>query len=194
MVKNKKMQVFANSQKKGNFIEKTIRHNKKNKIKFEISFENNDTYFDEFDEELVNEIVSNIQEKENEDKSYQIEIGSPITPKNRNKKNENKDYIIKELISFSKIFMEQFLETISRSNIIFEKTSFCFILDCSLYLGIKVKLFNLLVVLSIIKVLYMVDIKFSILLSADDKYKIIIKNYNDIFDYEDLIEILFVLM
>ena len=191
MVKNKEMQVFTDSQRKENFIEKTFRHNKKNKINFQISFENNDAYFNEFDEELVNDIVSNIQEKENEDKSYQIEIGSPIIPKNRNKKNDNKDYIIKELVTFSKIFMEQFLETISRTNITFEKTSFCFIIDCSLYLGIKVKLFNLMIILSIIKILYMIDIKFSILLSADDKYKIIIKNYNENFEYEDLIEILY---
>ena len=190
-VRNNEIKVFTPSQRKEKFIEKKFEDDKNYKIKFQISFENNDTYFDEFDDELVNKIISNIKEKDNEDKSYKIETESPIVPNNRNKKQEEKEYIIKELLSFSKIYMEKFLETISKADITFETTSFCFIIDCSLYLGYKVKLFNLMIILSIIKVLNMIDMQFSILLSADDKYKIIIKNYNEHFDYEDLIEMLY---
>ena len=104
----------------------------------------------------------------------------------------NKDlYITKDLLIFSKIYMEKFLELISKSIINFQKNAICFIIDCSLYLGFKAKLFNLLLILSIMKTLYIVDIQFSIILSADDKYKVIIKNYDDNFNYEDLIEILY---
>lgn len=47
------------------------------------------------------------------------------------------------------------------------------------------------IILSIIKICYIIDIEFSILLSADDKYKVVIKNYEENINYEDLIEILY---
>ena len=88
--------------------------------------------------------------------------------------------------------MEKNLELITKTNINFQKISFCFIIDCSIFLSIETKLYNLLLILSIIKIFYIINIEFAILLSADDYYKILIKNYDDEYiSYEDLIEILY---
>ena len=193
-VRNKQLNIYKPTEEKIKFIEKNFEDDKNKKIKFQISFEENEEYFCEFDEQLINKIISNIKEKENEDKSFKTNIEPPIEPKNirqMNIKNDNKEYIIKNLVNFSKPYMEQFLELISKSKLNFKKTSFCFIIDCSLYLGIKVKLFNLMLILSMIKLFYIIDIKFSIVLSADDKYKVIIKKYSDFIEYDDLIEILY---
>ena len=194
IVKNKKIKLIIPSFKKINFIKKNYEdYPKKRRFKFPIFFE--DSYeFNEFDEELIKKIFSNINDRKEEDETYQIKIEAPIYPRSLKEKviiNDKKDYIVKDLISFSNYYMEKFLEVISKSNINFPEFSFCFIIDCSLYLGIKVKLFNLMVILSIIKLFYMIDINYSILLSADDKYKIVIKDYNDNFNYEDLVEILY---
>ena len=68
--------------------------------------------------------------------------------------------------------MEKVLELMTKTNIIFRKTCFCFIIDCSRYLGIEIKLFNLLIVSSIIKILSIIDLEFAVLLSADDEYDV----------------------
>ena len=196
MVKNKTIKIFKPSEQKANFIEKNYDDFKNKKIKFNLSFEENDEYFNEFDEELIQKIIANIKEREEkeEDETYKIKIEAPLIPQNLRKENKirnSDDYITKDLLIFSKNYMEKFLEFITKTDIIFEKILFCFIIDCSLYLGIKVKLFNLLIILSIIKILFIIDIKFSILLSADDMYKVVIKNYYDVINFEDLIEILY---
>ena len=195
MVRNKNVKIFKPTNKKVDFIEKNYYEIKQKKLKFHISFEDNKEYFNEFDDDLINKIISNIKEKENENKNYDIITESPIIPQSLKKinfkKKYNRDYIIKDLLESSHNYMEKFLETISKTNINFNKTSFCFIIDCSLYLGIKLKLLNFIIISSMIKILYIIDIQFSILLSADDKYKVIIKNYDQNIDYEDLMEILY---
>ena len=180
--------------RKINFIEKNYEdYPKKRKFRFPIYFENN-FEFNEFDEELIKKILSNIDDRKEEDETYQIAIEYPIYPlslKRKSIQNNIKDYITKDLINFSKYYMEKNLEMISKTNLNFQEISFCFIIDCSLYLGFNVKFFNLMIIISIIKLFYIIDIEFSILLSADDKYKIVIKDYNDNFNYEDLVEILY---
>ena len=47
------------------------------------------------------------------------------------------------------------------------------------------------IILSIIKIFYIINIEFAILVAADDNYKIVIKKYKDYINYEDLIEILY---
>ena len=149
------------------------------------------------DELLINYIISNIMEqKDNEElKSYSIQIQSPIFKNNLKsyiQKNNCNNYITKTLIIFAKYYMEKILELISKININYQKTSICFIIDCSSYLNIEIKLVNLLIILSIIKILYIIDIQFAIFLSADNNYKIVLKNYDDDYIlYEDLIEILY---
>ena len=44
------------------------------------------------------------------------------------------------------------------------------------------------IVSSIIKVIEIIDIKFSVLLTADDKFKVILKDFEDEINFEDLIE------
>ena len=83
------------------------------------------------------------------------------------------------------------MEIITKTKINFQKIAFCFIIDCSQYFKLETKLFNLLIILSIIKIFYIIDIPFSIFLSADEKYKIVLKNYEDDINYEDLIEFLY---
>ena len=198
IVKNNKTKVLRPSDKNANCMEKNYDDLKNKNIKFEFSFEDNDGYFSEFDEELIQNIISNIKEREEEvkEETYEIKIKKPLIPKSLSKQNNNKnenrnDFITKNLLIFSKNYMEKCLELITKSNLNFVKISICFIIDCSLYLSIKNKLLNLIIILSIIKVLYIIDIEFSILLSADDMYKVIIKNYDDDICYEDLIEILY---
>ena len=159
-------------------------------------------YFDDksninkYDEQLINTIITNI--KENEEKkdknNFSLKTEKPKFKKTLKDYIEkgNKNYIIKNFISFAKYFIETYLEKLTKSNLNFHDISFCFIIDCSQYLIPEMKLFNLLMILSIIKILYIVDIQFSIFLTADDNFKVILKDYDDDFiDYEDLIEILY---
>ena len=195
MVKNKTIKILLPSEKKLNFIEKNYDDYKDKKIKFNLSFKDNDEYFNEFDEDLSKKIISNIKEKEEEeDETFKIKIEAPLIPQSLNKGIEtknNNDYIIKDLLNFTRNYVEKFFELISKTKLNFQKVAICFIIDCSLYLEIKVKLFNLMIILSIIKIFYIIDIKFSILLSADDLYKVVIKNYDNDIIFEDLIEILY---
>ena len=87
--------------------------------------------------------------------------------------------------------MEKFLEQISQTNLDFCELAFCFILDCSLFLGMNTKLINLMIILSILKVIEIINIKFSILLTADDNFKILLKNYDEDINFEDLIEVIY---
>ena len=197
MVRNKQVKIFFSSDKTAKFIEKNFEEKKNYQIKFEISFEDNEEYFNEFDKDLIDKIISNIQEKENEDEdeTYSVTTQEPTIPQNIKTKNDimknDEEYILKDLLTFSKKYMEKILGLLSKTDINFQKISFCFIIDCSLYLGIEVKLLNLMVIISIIKLFYIVDIEFSIFLAADDNYKIIIKQYDDYINYEELIEILY---
>ena len=197
LVANNNIKIFGDVGNKANFIDKSFEDdkNKNSIIKFPLSFEENDEYFNEFDEQLINKIISDINKRENEDESYKIPTEPPIEPQTLRKeiiKNDKNNYITKNLIDYSQNYIEYLFELLSKIDINFSKISFCFVIDCSLYLGIKAKLFNLMIILSIIKILYILDIKFSILLSADDNYKVIIKKYNDSrIDYEELIEILY---
>ena len=56
-MKNKEIKVYAPTDNKQNFIEKTYEDKKDEQIKFDISFENNDAYFNEFDSELFFDIT-----------------------------------------------------------------------------------------------------------------------------------------
>ena len=47
------------------------------------------------------------------------------------------------------------------------------------------------IILSILKSLEIIDIKFSILLTAGDNFKVLLKKYEDNINYEELIEILY---
>ena len=87
--------------------------------------------------------------------------------------------------------MEKCLENKSKSHVDFSKITFCFILDCSLCLGMEKKLNILIIVLSIIKIIEMMNIKFSILLTADDCFKVILKDYEEEIYYNKLIEIIY---
>ena len=159
----------------------------------EVSF-NIENFFNEYDKQLINKIIQKISEGiENEN----LEISThfpykPISLSNKKKNNNNnEEYITKDLIKISRIFMEKCLENISKSHADFSKIAFCFILDCSLYLGMEKKLNILMIVLSIIKIIEMMNIKFSILLTADDFFKVIIKDYDEEIYYNKLIEIIY---
>ena len=185
LVTNNNIELLLQRENKTNLIEKTFEN------KFDKSLEKKD---DDFDEMLINKIISNMKKINNEDEEYSITFESPFIPKNLKQANiqtGNHDFIINDLLIFSKNYMEKILELITKTNINFRKISFCFIIDCSKYFGIKDKLFNLMIILSIIKICYIIDIEFSILLSADDKYKVVIKNYEETINYENLIEILY---
>ena len=177
-----------------NYKSTIINEKYRNNINSENCFNNSNSY--ENDEFLINLINPNINENEMKEKGrlFPLENQSQIFKvnfKKYDKKDKQKDYITKELIIFSKYYMEKFFELITRININYEKISICFIIDCSLYLNIEIKLLNLLIITSIIKTLYIINIQFAILLSADDNFKIIIKDFDDDIIYEDLIEILY---
>ena len=162
---------------------------KSNLLEINISFENEDL-FNPLDETLVNKIIKNINKGDKDDGNYKIgNLIPPIEPQNLCKDNNNNDeYLIKNLIAISKPYIISFFELFSRITIDFSNIAFCFILDCSLYLGFKKKLEYLMYILSIIKIIQMLNIKFCIFLSADDNYKVLIKKYDEFINYEDLIE------
>ena len=164
----------------------------------DISFNQKDL-FDENDARLVNLLLDKINSKIkedgtiDEDDSFKIDkIEGPIEPKEYKNCNMDKDNIINELINNSQIYIYKFFEQISKCNLNFSEIGFCFIIDCSLYLGTWLKINNLIIILAILKVIEIIDIKFSILLTADDKFKVILKNYEDEkINFENLIEIIY---
>ena len=182
---------------KFNILEKNFDNDEKTNIT-NISF-NEKNIFDENDKQFINLLLDKIKAKIKEDgtieedNSFKIDkIEEPYKPKSKYKNdNMNKQYIINELINNSQIYMEKFLEQISMSKVNFSEMGFCFIIDCSLYLGNRLKLVNLMIILAILKVIEIIDIKFSILLTADDKFKVLLKNYEEKINYENLIEILY---
>ena len=158
----------------------------------EVSF-NIKNFFNEYDKQLISKIIQKISEGI-EDENLEISTQFPYKPNslsNRNNNDNNEEYITKDLIKISRRFMEKCLEKISKSHVDFSKIAFCFILDCSLYLGMENKLNILMIVLSIIKIIEMMNIKFSILLTADDFFKVIIKDYEEEIYYNKLIEIIY---
>ena len=163
---------------------------KNNLLNFNIPLENEDL-FNPLDETLLNKIIENINKGDKDNGNYKInDLKPPIEPKNLCKDNNksNDEYLIKELIEISKSYIFSFFELFSRITIDFSNIAFCFILDCSLYLGIEQKFDYLIYILSILKVIQMLNVKFCIFLSADDNYKVLIKKYEEIINYEDLIE------
>ena len=194
LMTNKQMNLLLPLDKKENFLEKIYQDNENNKIEYHMDLEDKDEGLNEFDEGLIDKIISEIKNKENEkeDEFFDCITENPVETINlKKKKKNNRNYIVKDLISFSRKYMEKFLELMTKTNINYKKISFCFIIDSSIYLGLDIKLYNLMAILSIIKLFYIIDIEFSILLSADDKFKVIIKNYDENINFEDLIEILY---
>ena len=175
---------------------------KKNDIN---NVENNDNSLDiSYLKEEINNIFLRIKEnleafeKNDEDKKNKVIPNFKYTEQNllsnsniiNDINNINKEFIRKELIKYSEKYMYDFFKQISLCNINFNNISFCFVLDCSLYLGFKTKIINLMILLSLLKVIEINDIKYSILISDGDNndYKIIIKNYDEKINVEDLIE------
>ena len=146
----------------------------------------NENIFNKYDLNIINKIIQNIKEGEKE--NYEVIIDEPPYEPSKLNKDEDKVYIINDLLKISKIYIDRFFVQLSKCDIELFKFSFCFVLDCSLYMGLENKLINLMIVLSILKVIEMINIKFSILLTADDKFKIIIKKYEETINFEDLIE------
>ena len=181
---------------KKDILQKNYQNEGKSNIK-NISF-NIKNFFDENDEQLIILLLDKIKDKIkedgtiDEDDSFKIDkIEKPLEIKYNKNCNMNKNNIIEELINNSQIIIEKFFEEISKCNLNFSEIGFCFIIDCSLYLGIWLKFINLIIILSILKSIEIIDIKFSILLTADDKFKVILKDYDEKINYENLIEILY---
>ena len=162
---------------------------KNNLLDLNIPFENEDL-FNPLDETLLNKIIENINKEDIDNDNYKLSnLKPPIEPKNLYKdNNSNDEYLINKLIQFSKSYIISFFELFSKTKIDFSNIAFCFILDCSLYLGIERKLDYLIYILSMLKIIQMLNIKFCIFLTADDNYKVLIKKYEEIINYEDLIE------
>ena len=94
--------------------------------------------FNEYDSQLINKIIENIKEGENED--YEICTDPPYKPKHLLEKEfHNGEYIIKDLIDYSRNYMLKCFEYLSKSNTDFSNIAICFILDYSKYLGIHYK-------------------------------------------------------
>ena len=184
-------------EKEMDFLQKNFDNDEKTNI-LDISL-NERNIFDENDKQFINLLFDKIKSKIKEDgtieedNSFKInEIEKPYElPLNYKNNNMDKNYIMNELIGCSQIYMEKFLEEISRSKVNFSEIGFCFIIDISLYLGTRLKLINLMVILSILKVIEIVDIKCSILLTADDKFKVLLKKYEEKINFNSLIEILY---
>ena len=147
----------------------------------------------EDENQIINEyknIISNI-EKGIENMQYSYEVKDIYYPNQCSKDKEkgiNEVYLTKELINISQIYIDKFFEQLTKSNINFGLTSLCIIIDCSQHLGEKAKLINIMLILSIIKVIEIVGIKYAILLSGDFNFKVIIKKFEETANFEDLIE------
>ena len=179
-------EIFFNP-KRERYYHKTF--DNKNKINdFQMPFQNKDL-FNEFDEKLIDNIFDKIKEGKEEIEDCEFEIKKPLVPNHLLKDEKNQELnFVKNLIDKSKFYIYNFFVQMSNSILDFSQISFCLVLDCSLYLGDKNKFINLILVLSIIKVIRMVNIKYSILLTADDNFKIILKKYDEMIDLEDIIE------
>ena len=171
--------------KKQRFYKKTF--DNETKINdFQLPFENRDL-FNEFDKKLIDNIFQKIKEGKETKDDFQIK--KPKIPKHLLKDKINQEQnIVKNLIDKSKLFIYRFFFQISQTALDFSQIAFCFVIDCSLYLGNFNKFINLILVLSMIKIIHMINIKYSILLCADDNFKIELKNYDEIIDLEDIIE------
>ena len=192
-VKNNQLTIVNYNPKIERIFKKNLIENNRNKsiLEMNVNFDNTD-FFNPFDENLINKIIDKIKNG-NEDENFEINnIKPPYEPKNFSKENNNNEqYAVKKLIKQSKNYINLLFEQFSKINIEFNNIAFCFILDCSLYLGIENKFIYLMIVLSILKIIQMFDIKFSILLTADDNFKVLIKKYDEKINYEDLIEKLY---
>ena len=194
--KNKEPQIKQLLQNENKNILKKKEREKMIEGNNKIPFSKDKGNISKYDEQLIKTIITKIEENEKNEKNgkeicIKIEKTTFITFSKYCGGNENKNYVIKNLLNSMKYYMEKNLEFITNSKINFHDISLCFIIDCSQYFSFENKLFNLLVALSIIKILYIIDIEFSIFLSADDKFKVVIKNYEEYINYEDLIEFLY---
>ena len=156
---------------------------------FQIPFEKEDI-FNEYDKKLIEKIIQNIHD-DKEDENFEIQNVKPPKYADNLSKEDNissDQYIVKELINICKQYIYLFFEQFSKCNLQFSNIAFCFILDCSLYLGYTNKFIYLMIILSILKTIQMLNIKFCILLSGDDNFKVVIKSYEENVNYDDLIE------
>ena len=192
-VKNNQLTIVNYNPKIERVFKKNLNENNRNKsiLEMNVNFDNTD-FFNPFDENLINKIIDKIKNG-NEDENFEINnIKPPYEPKNFSKENNNNEqYAVKKLIKQLKKYINLLFEQFSKINIEFNNIAFCFILDCSLYLGIENKFIYLMIVLSILKIIQMFDIKFSILLTADDNFKVLIKKYDEKINYENLIKKLY---